>query len=75
MVKVKLQPSARLEMHANNPAFTTTEEDLPPKHEVVIPGYPSVGDYIESADNSGRTWEVTRIYWTINDEVPIVEVE
>ena len=75
MVKVKLQPTAKLYTQVRNPQFTTTSEDMPPVDVVVIPGYPSMGDYIESEDGSGRTWKVIRTYWQINTEFAIVEVE
>ncbi len=75
MVRVQLQSSARLNMQLKNPAFTTTEEDMPPTNSVMVSGFPCAGDYVESDDGSGRSWQVIRTYWTINEVVPIVEVE
>jgi hypothetical protein len=73
MVRVRLEPSARLRWQAGRPEYDTSDSDTA-FDDVELPDYPRADDYI-AWPSSGRAVRVVRIAWFVGQDVPTVVVE
>lgn len=70
---VRLTPSARMEYQVRDPAYTTTEADLP-SGTLSMPGYPHAGDEIEW-EATGRHYTIQRVIWIVGPARPTADDE